>query len=289
MTTEITRKTWFQFHDWLNFGTTETIKTNDNLREVTNLAQGTSFAWSINLLRESNLGKIWEKINEKIEGREIYQLESPKDAINFINEASKESDPELQEKWANLLANWLKWKTNIWRYIEILWQLWAIEVQFLDTIFAKYLQKKQENRSSKEQKDSELIELNNKHASIFTINNVLFTEYINLNSSWKSVEAQTYRNQTKDIQELFSQIEELESSIEKLKSEIFDMENPDFNAKDIYINYDLWEIIDTLKRFNLIQNAYGKGISVGSETLVSSNKFRFQLTDLWVAFIKACR
>ncbi len=293
MTTKIVKQFWIQLKGWLNLWTSESIETDDNLSEVTALVQWTSIANSIAQLRQGNLEQIWKKVDKHIAWKEIKQLESPKDSLNYLEEASKESDPELQEKWANLLANWLTGITKVGRYIDILKQLSADEVRYLDKIYEHIQSVITKNLP----RISELkIEITQIKWSLNTIYSEIWWTigtYNSLRNSWDHQGAENLKNkEPQHIGNRLKEFEELQGKIPWLNIEIWKLEMPDFYIQELIQLTDLrelGEIVDNLKRLNLLNNANAYGIIMGAETLVTSNKFRLQLTDLWLKFIEACR
>lgn len=297
MTTELTRQTqvWFQFKWWefFNFwaSQTQSIKTDDDLWDVTRLAQWTSWAWTINTLRVKNIDVIWETTQRKIEWKEIKQLESPKDSINFIESASKESDPELQEKWANLLANGLTGVTKIWRYIAILKELSSDEVKVLDILDKHYIFTLEYNKVKINELEMKIKLLENEVWAIYESSKPIIDSYYQLQQAWLHEEA----NKLRTIEQNQQAISNFETKRGELSSSTIELEwlnNPFFLIKEIseFISIqNIWEIIDNLKRLELLQNSPANWIQIWSEVLVTSNKFRPQFTDLGKSFVLACK
>ena len=79
-----------------------------------------------------------EKVNSRIQtaGLEPKSLDL-KLGSSFLQNISLESDANLQEKWAELLANALTSKKDVTKkYISILGDLEPLEVKILDTIYS---------------------------------------------------------------------------------------------------------------------------------------------------------
>ena len=293
MTTKITRQFWLQVKNWFNFWTAESIETDDSLSEVTELVQWTSMASSFNQLRKWNIEQISEKVEWKVEWREIKRLESLKDSLNYLEEASKESDPELQEKWANLLANWLTGATKIGRYIDILKQLSADEVGFLDKIYEYVVRKITENSPKISELWEQISGINNSLTLLYSDIWLLLEQYYTFKNDWNHTEAENLKNNASlESREKILKFEEIKGRVPWLNIEIWWLEKPDFYIQEIiWLNdiRELGEVIDNFKRLNLLDNAYASWILLWNETLITSNKFRLQLTDLWLSFIKACK
>lgn len=87
--------------------------------------------------RWKNAQNLLVKARRITEGMDEQLQEPPlKLSMPLLENASLEDDDELQEKWANLLANTLTQKKDIRpAYIEILKELSSIEVKILDKIY----------------------------------------------------------------------------------------------------------------------------------------------------------
>ncbi|MDD2516235.1 MAG: Abi-alpha family protein [Candidatus Gracilibacteria bacterium] len=87
--------------------------------------------------RFENANKLFIRAKKITEGVSEELQEPPlKISMPLIENASLESEDELQEKWANLLANSLTNKKDIKpAFIEILKELSSIEVKILDKIY----------------------------------------------------------------------------------------------------------------------------------------------------------
>lgn len=78
----------------------------------------------------------------------------------------------------------------------------------------------------------------------------------------------------------------------KLKIELYNLEHIEFDALNVNLLKDLdnlWEMLDKFNMYKIIQNWYIWNIITWNERTISNNKYRFELTDLWIAFIRACK